>query len=1181
MRFEKISIENYGIFPRRTIDLSNANGLVVVYGANEAGKSTTLSAVSDLLYGVPVQSPHAEVFGGPKLAISAVMHLKDGTRRELRRKKGNSKTLMDGTGAALDQDALGAVLGSTGRDRFESLFGLNHESLRKGGKSLLLTNGEIGRMILEAGGGLRNLASRMQALKKQSEDLFTQRKAAGRRFYDEKDRFDEANKRIKAAELTQRAYEKTEEELKALSRERAGLREQIRATQEQISRLQRLERALPPARRLQRLREELSQFEGLPDPETAFDKLVTNALSNKRDAQKLRDDASRKIEQLYGDIEDCSSDPALIALKLEINKAAQLAVSVKSARGDRERRVAELNRSLAELETLRRITGRPNAEEVELKSIAPPEHIRGAVVDTAAAIKELEHGIKAASKVLVELTASVTALEVQLKQRAELGFDRPSGVDVGALNFLELVNDAAAKRAQAQTRRERAAAKCARHAAPAPECFAWRIPTLDHIQEEAARRADIHNEARNHQNRLEKAESDKREAQAAIDALKLQGELPSEQEVLGARGLRDEAWQPIRAIFTLQHDTAEGLMDASAREAVASALETHTAEADRLADLRTREAQRAANLNNAEARLIAAETEILEAQNRRTQTSERLASAIAAWAANWHVAAEWQPDLLALRNGIQDLELARADWQAAEDLEQEAISLDARIQSGIIQLQAAELALNISPDPAAQLQRRVQDVRSKCEHHGTQYQAWISDQNRVFSAREKVLANQKELEESHSNMAALQQRWKELVTAIGLPEGTLPAAGAEAAGEWKAASGHFSSIENTRRRLTRMAEDEGDLADVIRSIFEALKQPIPQDAVAAANQLSAALRDAEVDAGKKQTLERELVGYQRAFAQATRELQTAETAVNALCLERSCDEAKLASDAVLFTRYTEHLRQIVAAEENLRTAGDQQPIEHLMAALEGKDQDALVASLAEQRSIAEALGLDLERVTRAEQTRRDEHKRVLGGNDVLAAVTERESAASALRQTVSDYLELALARELLSAAMERLRQERQNPLVMLASRLFERATMGAYAGLRAEANEKGEVSVVGLRRVAVAPTGDLLNVLPSTEEEFALEEVAVDRMSDGTRDQLYLAFRVAAVEQYCSSTEPLPFVADDLLVHFDDERSRAALEMLAELGTSTQVLLFTHHIQVRDAARELENLGSATVVELV
>ena len=94
------------------------------------------------------------------------------------------------------------------------------------------------------------------------------------------------------------------------------------------------------------------------------------------------------------------------------------------------------------------------------------------------------------------------------------------------------------------------------------------------------------------------------------------------------------------------------------------------------------------------------------------------------------------------------------------------------------------------------------------------------------------------------------------------------------------------------------------------------------------------------------------------------------------------------------------------------------------------------------------------------------------------------------------------------------------------------------------------------------------------------ERVALDAMSDGTRDQLFLAFRVAAVEQYCASAEPLPFIADDLLVHFDDGRSRAARELLAELGKTTQVLLFTHHGQVRDSAADLVKRGLAGVVEL-
>ena len=76
-------------------------------------------------------------------------------------------------------------------------------------------------------------------------------------------------------------------------------------------------------------------------------------------------------------------------------------------------------------------------------------------------------------------------------------------------------------------------------------------------------------------------------------------------------------------------------------------------------------------------------------------------------------------------------------------------------------------------------------------------------------------------------------------------------------------------------------------------------------------------------------------------------------------------------------------------------------------------------------------------------------------------------------------------------------------------------------------------------------------------------------MSDGTRDQLYLALRLAHVEQQVVTTEPLPLVLDDLLIHFDDERSGAALSVLAELSDQTQVLLFTHHARVRDLAHEI------------
>ncbi|MGK0481305.1 MAG: hypothetical protein ACJAQ3_001278, partial [Planctomycetota bacterium] len=86
-------------------------------------------------------------------------------------------------------------------------------------------------------------------------------------------------------------------------------------------------------------------------------------------------------------------------------------------------------------------------------------------------------------------------------------------------------------------------------------------------------------------------------------------------------------------------------------------------------------------------------------------------------------------------------------------------------------------------------------------------------------------------------------------------------------------------------------------------------------------------------------------------------------------------------------------------------------------------------------------------------------------------------------------------------------------------------------------------------------------------------QVGVDEMSSGTCDQLYLALRVASVEHMLKTVEPMPFIADDLFVNFDDERTEAALRVLAELSKSTQVIVFSHHASVVDTALRLTKEG--------
>ena len=64
-------------------------------------------------------------------------------------------------------------------------------------------------------------------------------------------------------------------------------------------------------------------------------------------------------------------------------------------------------------------------------------------------------------------------------------------------------------------------------------------------------------------------------------------------------------------------------------------------------------------------------------------------------------------------------------------------------------------------------------------------------------------------------------------------------------------------------------------------------------------------------------------------------------------------------------------------------------------------------------------------------------------------------------------------------------------------------------------------------------------------------------LSAGTLDLLYLAVRLAVCELALPEGENCPLILDDALVNLDAERTGKALELLAEIARSRQVILFT------------------------
>jgi uncharacterized protein YhaN len=53
----------------------------------------------------------------------------------------------------------------------------------------------------------------------------------------------------------------------------------------------------------------------------------------------------------------------------------------------------------------------------------------------------------------------------------------------------------------------------------------------------------------------------------------------------------------------------------------------------------------------------------------------------------------------------------------------------------------------------------------------------------------------------------------------------------------------------------------------------------------------------------------------------------------------------------------------------------------------------------------------------------------------------------------------------------------------------------------------------------------------------------------------------------------LPFIADDLLLHLDDTRAKAAFRALAKVAETGQVLFFTHNPHMLALARDAVPAG--------
>ena len=176
MRLYELNLIAFGPFTERLLEFDPAEGgLHIVYGPNEAGKSSALRGLKALLYGIEPRTTDNFRHDNANLRIGGYLKGKDGQELRFTRRKGNKNSLLSMEGESLDDQVLQPFINAVTEEVFDTFFGIDHRALVQGGQEILEQKGEVGQTLFSAALGSHVLHAVLAQFDAESDGLFKPR----------------------------------------------------------------------------------------------------------------------------------------------------------------------------------------------------------------------------------------------------------------------------------------------------------------------------------------------------------------------------------------------------------------------------------------------------------------------------------------------------------------------------------------------------------------------------------------------------------------------------------------------------------------------------------------------------------------------------------------------------------------------------------------------------------------------------------------------------------------------------------------------------------------------------------------------------------------------------------------------------------------------------------------------
>ena len=693
------------------------------------------------------------------------------------------------------------------------------------------------------------------------------------------------------------------------------------------------------------------------------------------------------------------------------------------------------------------------------------------------------------------------------------------------------------------------------------------VPARAAVENHRDKVRDWERRTRDLNQRSDRVESDIEQTRKARK--QLAGDAPDiTLEALGdARNDRDQLWLLVKKKHVEQAPVSaeEAGRHADVLDDLARAFESSIIVADERADQRFDNAEVAAQLNESSRQIHEQKAELKQIEERRKALALERERLDTDWQALWGVSGvrprdpEAMLEWLHTRGDLLDA-MEHLVGDAAEMVSRENEERDAK-RSLLKELAPVGVdCVELEGQSLAAVGERADSVLSSHQERNRE-QSQLRAGLRQAEAR--IARLHRELEGAKEAWRHWHRQWSASLQALGLTAESGPDAVEAQLNLVDRMRDVVGSIDNLRHE--RIDKISGEIAAYEQAVAETLDQltddlagSAPDDAVL---ELEKRLNEAQSIQQRKAEKTRNIDRIEHDLRELRDNREDTRQSVASLREKAGADTNDDLRIAIGKSDRRRQLRSdLEKTSRELEQEGDGQSISELEAECQQVDDPDQVA--AQEDALEADLGAARHRLIEAVQAKSDAERAMLaveGDAEAARAEAKRQEALADIRHVSERYARVRSSALLLQWAINRYRREKQAPLLKRAGELFAEVTSRSFEDLRVEYDSDDRAYLTGLR-----PNGEV---------------VPVSGMSSGTADQLYLALRTAAVEDYLDRSDALPFVADDLFINFDDQRASAGFRVLGELARKTQVLFFTHHAHLLDIARQALG-GSLSIVDM-